>query len=281
MALNIPFKRPLYPPSYIGEKTKPGEDVLAVKRMVSRLGFWPWGEFDEHYYEGFSKGQKNKLGRPIKGREGVAGLQRYLKIKPTGYYGKPTHTATLNLRIRDKMPHAREYGWDQAAINLYKGFEDISPAEAIVKDIYKWWNWFVNREPDVFYDQGRPITILERGNVPPKLPISDDCSGVFIGCAWLAGAKSPDPWYQYNGAGNTGSLVNGGFRISIDEIDKYCKTHYIGVFYGSSIWNTKHIVAAESSNKFYSHGREAGPEIVHNIHYHSYPVVAVRAYTVI
>lgn len=281
MALNIEFKRPLYPPSFPGETTKPGDDILSVKRMVSRAGFWPWGEFDEVYYEGFSKGHRNKLGRLIKGREGVVGLQRKLGLEKTGFYGKKTHYGSLSLRVPDDKPHAREYIWDQTAINLYKGFEDLSPAESIVKDIFYWWNWLVNREPDVYYDQGRPINIITRGQKPPRVPLSEDCSGTFISCAWLAGARSPDPWYQYNGSGNTNSLVNGGIKISTAEIDKYCKTHYVGVFYGNSIWNTKHMVAAESSTKLYSHGRTAGPEIVKNLNYHTYPLVAVRAYPVI
>lgn len=282
MKLNIPFKRPLYPPSFKPEKTVPGEDILAVKRMVSRAGFWPWGEFDEYYYEGFAKGQRNKLGFLIKGREGVVGLQKKLKLERTGFYGKKTHEGSLALRVPDGLPHAREFIWDQTAINLYKGFEDLTPAEEIIQEIYMWWNYLVNREPSVHYDQGRPITIISRGQKPPIMPISDDCSGTFIGCAWLAGARSPDPWYQYNGAGYTGSLVNGGIKISASEIDKYCKTHYIGVFYGSSVWNTTHMCAAESSVKLYSHGREAGPEIIrNNLYYHSNPLVAIRAYPVI
>lgn len=282
MKLNIPYKRPLYPPSFTGEKTIPGEDVIAVKRMVSRAGFWPWGQFDDVYYEGFAKGQKNKLGRLIKGREGVVGLQKKLNLQPTGYYGKNTHNGSLLLKIPANLPHAYEFLWDQTAINLYKGYEDLNPAEELVQDIFYWWNYLVNREPLVKYDQGRPINIITRGEKPPVMPISEDCSGTFIGCAWLAGAQSPDPWYQYNGAGYTGSLVNGGIKINRSEIDAYCKTHYIGVFYGSSVWNTGHMVAAENSKKLYSHGREAGPEIIYNnLDYHSSPLVAVRAFPVI
>lgn len=282
MKLNIPFKRPLYTPSYIGEKTAPGNDIIAVKRMVSRAGFWPWGQFDDIYYEGFAKGHRNKLGFLIKGREGVVGLQKKLNLQPTGFYGKNTHNGSLSLRVPDKLPHAREFIWDQTAINLYKGYEDLIPSEELVKDIFGWWNYLVVREPLVHYDQGRPITIISRGQNPPVMPISDDCSGVFIGCAWLAGARSPDPWYQYKGLGSTGSLIDGGLHITEAEIDKYCKTHYIGVIYGSSIWDTHHIVAAENSTKLYSHGKESGPEIIYNnLHYHTYPIVGIRAFTVI
>jgi len=281
--LNIPFKRPLFPPSFKGENTVRGDDILAVKRMVSRAGFWPWGQFDDVYWERFSQGDKNRLGRPIKGREGVKGLQRKLRIKPvSGYYGKGTHNGSLLLKVPEGKPHSGEFVWDQTAINLYKGYEDLSPAESIVKDIFYWWNYLVNREPSIHYSQARPITILRQNKRPPIIPNYLDCSGTFIACAWLAGAMAPDPWYQYNGAGYTGSLVNGGIKISEAEIDKYCKTHYVGLFYGSSIWNTTHIVAAESSNKIYSHGKEAGPEIIrNNLHYHTRPLIAIRAYPVI
>jgi hypothetical protein len=269
--LIVPFKRPLYPPSFSGEKTLPGDDILSVKRMVSRAGFWPWGEFDPVYHEGFAKGQRNRLGRLIKGREGMVGLQKLLGVKRTGYYGNPTHTGSLPLRVPKGLPHYRELIWDQFAINNYKGYEDLSPAEEIVKEIFHWWNYLVDREPSVHYDQK-----------PPRMPISDDCSGTLIGCAWLAGARSPDPWYQYNGAGNTGSLVNGGIRISESEIDNWCKTHYVAAFYGNSVWSTKHVVAVENSKKFYSHGRESGPEIIRgSLHYHTYPLIAIRAYPVI
>jgi len=280
--LNIPFKRPLYPPSYIGERTKDGQDIIAVKRMVSRLGLWPWGQFDDSYYEGFSKGQKNRLGRPIKGREGVAGLQRKLNIKATGYYGKATHLASTNLRIPTGLPHAREFAWDQTAINLYKKFDDTSPSESLVNDIFGWWDYLVAREPSVHYDQGRPITIISRGDKPPEMPISDDCSGTLIGCAWLAGAKSPDVSFQYSGYGNTSSLVAGGIHISESEIAAYCKNYYVAAFYGPSKWDTHHVVAVRNPTKIYSHGREAGPEVIYNnLHYHFYPLVAIRAYPVI
>ncbi len=280
--LIVPFERPLYPPSFVGEVTKPGNDIKAVKRPVSRMGLWPWGEFDDVYYEGFSKGHKNKLGKPIKGEQGVAGLQRILGIQATGYWGKPTHEASLTLRVPNGLPHEGEFIWDQSAINLYNGFEDLSPAENLVKDIFGWWDWLVAREPSVHYDQGRPINIIYRGERPPKLPLSEDCSGTFISCAWLAGAKTPDPWYGYKGYGSTDSLVHGGIPINESQISAYCKTHYVAAFYGTAVWDTHHVVAVKDANTIYSHGREAGPEIIrNNLHYHTYQLVAIRAYPVI
>jgi hypothetical protein len=282
MVLVIPFKRPLYPPSYMGEKTLPGDDILAVKRTISRAGFWPWGQFDDVYYEKFSKGDRNRLGMLIKGKQGVVGLQKRLKIQPTGFYGKATHEASLKLRVPKGLPHEGELIWDQSAINLYRGFEDLTPAEEKVKEIFSWWQYLVDREPSVHYDQGRPINIILRGEKPPRIPLSEDCSGTFLSCAWLAGAKTPDPWYGYKGYGSTDSLVHGGIPIKESEIDKYCKTHYVGVFYGPAIWNTKHMVAAKDSKTLYSHGKEAGPGIIrNNLHYHSYTLIAIRAYPVI
>jgi hypothetical protein len=50
------FPRPLYPsdvPASSGhEPSVRGPDVVAYKRIVSRLGRWPWQEFDDGYWWG-------------------------------------------------------------------------------------------------------------------------------------------------------------------------------------------------------------------------------------
>ena len=35
-----PFKRPLYPPDHPDGPVQPGNDILAVKRAISRVGYW-------------------------------------------------------------------------------------------------------------------------------------------------------------------------------------------------------------------------------------------------
>lgn len=278
----IPLKRPLYPPDDpFKRKTEPGDDVLAIKRVVSRYGCWPWGEFDDTYYNGFAHGHKNKLGIRIKGQEGVAGFEKKLGISATGNWGQGIHEKSQRVFIPNGMPHEGEPLWDQFSINLYRGFEDLGPAEQMINDIFEWWSWLVFREPAYHYSQERLIPIIRQRRKPPSMPNKGDCSGTFIGCAWLAGAVSPDRFYGYSGAGNTDSLIRSGIAINKSDIDTYVKTHYVAVFYGHSMWNTTHVVAARNSHMFYSHGREAGPEIITDINYHTLPVVGIRAYPVL
>lgn len=280
MKFNVPLERVLYPPDDPHPATTKGDDIKAVKRIVSRAGFWPWQEFDKEYSNVFAHGQK-KAGKPIKGKEGVAGLQKSLRLKPDGIWDDEVHYKSLKLKVPKGKIHYGEFIWDQFALNLYKGFDDLSSAEQLVVDIFEWWDYLVAREPQVHYDQGRPINIIRYGNKPPKMPISEDCSGTFIGCAWLAGAKSPDRSYGYSGSGNTDSLIDGGFNIRVSDIEKYCKKYYIGGFYGPSPWDTTHVVAVKSPTQIYSHGREGGPEIRNNIYYHPQPLIAVKAYDVL
>lgn len=279
----IPIKRELYPPNNPKGPTRPDDDILAIKRVVSRADHWPWGEFNNVYTEEFAKGRRNsKTKRLIKGQDGVWGLKKALGIKPVdGVWDKEVHELSQTLRVPKGKIHAGEPVWDAFARSLYQGFEDVTPQEELVKEIFGWWKWMVNREPSIFYDQERPITIISRGQKPPRTPFSDDCSGTFIGAAWLAGAKSPDLQYGYSGYGNTSSLVRCGFPISERDIAKYCEKYYIGAFYGTSIWNTVHVCAVEAPDKLYSHGREAGPEVIRNLHYHPYPLVALKAFQVL
>jgi hypothetical protein len=279
--LDFNHKRDLYPPD-AGKGTFQGEDVLALKATVSRFGCWPWGEFDEAYSNAFAHGQKNSKGGIIKGHEGMAGVQRVLKISPSsGFYGKGTHEALLNTHIRKGLAHAGDRTWNQNSINLYQGFQDHTAAERIVIEIFSWWDWLVAREGLWHYEQIRPIPELYQRHDPPHLPSYGDCSGTSILCAWLGGALSPDRLYGFSGSGNTGSLSISGFRISTKDIDKYARNHYVLAFFGPWIANTKHVIACKSSTRFYSHGHESAPEIYTNILGGRRDLTEVRAYQVI
>ena len=267
MSLTVPFERALYPPS-TGKKSKDGPDIVAVKRAISRLGYWEWREFDDSYSNAFAKG-------------GVAEFQRHNGIAPTGNYGKTTHQKLIAARIPDGS-HAREYAFDQYSINLYKGYEDLTDAQTILADIWKWWDWLVAHEPSVHYSQMRPIYPLARHEEPPKLPTWLDCSGTFTYAAWLAGAHAPDAIFGFSGGGNTESLQESGFAIAESEVDKYCKTHYVGCFYGPNSWDTHHICAVKNRKEVYSHGQEGGPDKLSTVRYgNPYPVIGFRAYRVL
>ena len=283
MRTTLPLERILYPPDYPGKPApENGDDIKAIKRVVSRAGFWPWGEFNKIYSDEFAHGVINKkTGKPFKGREGVAGFKGSMGLKSDGIWNENAHLKSQVIRVPKPKIHAGELAWDQFAYNLYKGYEWLTPAEEMLEDIYSWWDWMVGKEPSIYYSQTRPIPMIRAGTKPPKLPFWGDCSGTFIGAAWLAGAKSPDTRYGYSGAGNTDSLIQSGTRISVAQIPQYCKTKYIGAFYGDSSWDTDHIVAVKNATTMYSMGRDAGPEIIHNIHYHPKPLIAVVAYDVL
>lgn len=268
----VKFKRALYPPSHKGG-SHDGSDVIAVKRAISRAGFWPWQEFDDTYSAGFANG--NKSGG------GVKDFQKTTGITPaTGFYGSATHTALLSARVPAGSPHAGEWVWDQSAINLYNGFVDMTAAQQIVASIFGWWDWLVARNPDVHYLQARPVLELTERNNPPKIPMYCDCSGTTIYCAWLGGAISPDIIYGYSGYGNTDSLIKGGFQIQESEIAQYCQDYLVLSFYGESVWNTDHVTNVRSASQNYSHGKESDPSVYNTIHYRP-DFLQLRAYNVI
>lgn len=116
-----PFIRNLYPPSD-ERKSEGGLDVVAVKRAVSRAGFWPWREFDDAYNEAFSKA--------------VSVFQRQHKIQPTGFYGKPTHLALSKAKAED---HPGELAFDATAIALLKReqqLESTPPEQTTAEALY-------------------------------------------------------------------------------------------------------------------------------------------------
>lgn len=267
MSLTVPFERALYPPSS-GKGTKDGSDVIAVKRAISRLGLWEWREFDDSYSNAFSKA--------------VAAFQKKNGITATGYYGKATHQKLIAARVPANLDHAGEYAFDQYSINLYKGHEDLTDAQKIMVDIWRWWDWLVAHEPAVHYSQNRPIYPLVRHQSPPLLPTWLDCSGTFTYVAWLADARAPDAIFGFNGGGNTESLQSSGFRIAESEVDKYAKSYYVGCLYGRNAWDTTHICAMKNSKEVYSHGQEGGPDKYSTAHYgNPHPIIEYRAYRVL
>jgi len=115
-----PLPRNLYPPSVVNKDksktpSKPGPDVKAVKRAISRGGRWPWQDFDEEYSDRFS------LGNPSSdvANSGVAGFQRQMKIEPdSGWIGPNTYSALSYALVPDHLPHAGEHLFDATAIDL-------------------------------------------------------------------------------------------------------------------------------------------------------------------
>lgn len=274
-APSVPFDHPLYPPSHV-QGPSVDQTVLAVKIAISRAGYWPWQEFDLAYNDAFAHGIKGKGKR----FSGVHGFKVSHEISIQGdTYDVWTHRALLKTRVPAGQPNAGEWAFSPRAQAIYRGYEDETEQEKMVAEIFRWWDVLIANEPRCHYSQQRPIVPLVKRQDPPVFPNWLDCSGTVIYTCWLAGSKSPDP-YGYSGYGNTNSLNDNGFRISLDQVEKYCKDHLVLAFYGPSRYATTHVTAVKSPTKNYSMGKEAGPEIISTIRYR-HDLLELRAYEVI
>ena len=95
-APSVPFPRVL-----VVGTTAPGMDVTAVKRAISRGGFWPWTTFSPYYTLAFSGGVKK--------------FQKAKGLLADGVYGKATHE---KLRATRCAAEPTEWAFDAVAIHL-------------------------------------------------------------------------------------------------------------------------------------------------------------------
>jgi peptidoglycan hydrolase-like protein with peptidoglycan-binding domain len=104
------FYRDLYGPKS-GPKAYPmsGDDVIAVKRVLSRAGYLPWTDFTNTYGENAEEACRQFQ------------LDAGIGNPPKGHYGKSTHEA---LRKAPRVGYIGEDAWDDYSTKLY--------AEAIV-----------------------------------------------------------------------------------------------------------------------------------------------------
>jgi hypothetical protein len=113
MAPVVPFPRPLFPPSHDQGPVTNGDDIIAVKRAVSRAGFFLWRKFDDIYSETFAM-------------EGIKEFQKQAGLIATGNYGQSTHDVLRNTRSKAKPD---EWAFDKIAIDLMKSAKrELTPA---------------------------------------------------------------------------------------------------------------------------------------------------------
>ena len=100
------FWRDLYGPGYDPKNRYPmsGDDVVAVRRVVSRMGFMDWD--DALSSSTYGKGVE----------QATAAFQATIGIQPTGHWGKPTHDMSREMR---REGHESEPAWDAYSTELY------------------------------------------------------------------------------------------------------------------------------------------------------------------
>lgn len=272
----LTLKRPLFPPDDSQHRgPSVGNDVIAVKRAIARAGFWKWQEFDNVYSDGFAHG--GAYGRGVKGFQ--TRMFGEMSSKVTGAIGQPTLTALSEYRISAGLPNAGDYAFDTTATNLYRGYVVTTLAEIAMKGYWTFAQDLISHEPVVHYSQQRPSMPLFRHQNPPVYPMYLDCSDSVTYLAWLSSESSlsPDPVFGFSGYGNTGSLIQGGFEISMRDIDLWAKNHLILNFYR----NSDHVIAVKSKTQAFSHGREGGPEWCNPQTYRTDDYVQTNVYKIV
>lgn len=259
---------------------KPGPDVTAYQRAVSRAGRWKWGEFSDDFTVEFARGVP-EADNPLLW-SGVAGTQGQSdgQIAVSGIIGEKTFNYLRSIRIPDGLPHAGETAIDQTAVNLLnqafdKFHKPPANAETVKQAIADYCRRSIANEPKLHYKQYRPMQSL---GDKPENGFSSDCSehstAAYFWAKKETGIAVPDPnGSGYNGYGYTGTLVNNP-RVS--------GSYQIGdlAIYGESSGSTEHVctcyVAGDSSSSVWcSHGSEAAPYAV-KLHYRSDLLCVVR-----
>jgi len=205
-----PLKRSLYQPSHEKGPVPNGDDVVAVKRAISRAGFWPWQQFSGEYSNDFAD-------------NGVKPFQRSRGIQATGAYGEDTHNALRWCSIACDLDNAGQWHFDGTAVRLYQGYQTPPPPaseDAIRAAMTDFCEQGIG-EPDWYYSQARAI----QKEINPNGPATSDCSGSVIQIYWWAkkktGANVPDPSQQgWSGYGNTNyyeddwpTVTSGQYRV--------------------------------------------------------------------
>jgi len=126
------FPRPLHFPGNSGgyAPSVDGIDCKAYKRIISRLGRWPWtpNDWDMAYSKSFALG---KAGGHVSD-SGVAGCQRQQpELTETGYIGENFFNFLRCARIPTGLPNAGQPCMDATAINMlgeaYQQFKGKDP----------------------------------------------------------------------------------------------------------------------------------------------------------
>jgi hypothetical protein len=234
-----PLKRILYPPDHGQGASPDGSDIKAVKRAISRAGFWKWQEFDDSYSNAFAHGGADG--------SGVSGFQRAHGIDGTGSYGEGTHNALRNANVPKGQANAGQDCFDSTAAQLYKSYAPPKPPPSPVEQVQDYIVEFCEKAlahpGGWYYVQNRPVDTT----VDPTGTVHSDCSGSVIQIFGYAKAKSglnvPDPAKQgWTGYGNTDYYMDdwphiGGSYV-IGDLGHYYAPHHVVCCIKPGTWDT-------------------------------------------
>jgi peptidoglycan hydrolase-like protein with peptidoglycan-binding domain len=125
MTPSFAFYRDLWGPKYDPNNRYPmsGDDVLAVKRVISRVVYLPWIDFTNTY-----GADTEEAVRQFQADVGIGN-------PPKGHYGPSTHEALLQA---ERAGHAGEDAWDDFSVELYREaiVPNDPPSFAFKRDLY-------------------------------------------------------------------------------------------------------------------------------------------------
>jgi peptidoglycan hydrolase-like protein with peptidoglycan-binding domain len=246
-APNAVFVRPLYGP-HTPHHSAPGEDVVAVKRALSRAGYLPWSPpFTENYDQSTV--------------DAVKKFQIDHGIWGTGNYGHATHDA---LR-RTKRKGSQEWAFDLYSLQLLRKAASTKSPEQTARDaIEAACAYWIRVRDQIAYSQARPFPVLK----PPAIPSRTDCSGFATTVWYAAGCPNPNG-RAYDGLGYTGTLIGQGVHLGSGHAALAKATPGCLVFYGFTspgraspafpVGSPTHVAVALSGGYVAGHGGQSGP----------------------
>jgi len=234
-----------------------GQDVLAVKRALSRAGYIDWTQFTNVAGPFFM--------------DAIHKFQHDHKIKPAGY-GPHTHSVLLSTHKKG----SKDWAWDSYSIGLEHAeyvLLHTTPEQRIRSAILQAaQNIYAHRE-SVAYSNRRPFPLYSMGG---PIPAFIDCSGYAIDCYHAAGARCPVSGGSYDGEGYTGSLLSAGKKVA--------SAHYLKpgdlIFYGYTTrpslafpyGSPTHVAVYDGNGGVYSNGHHPMG------HYPDYYGLAINCY---
>jgi hypothetical protein len=144
--------------------------------------------------------------------------------------------------------------FDRYAFFLYEGYMlGTNPVAVKRSKMLAYLIWGYNHRALIYYAQFRPMTLM---NDLYHLPVADDCSTRYTKGAKAAGWRDPNG-FNYNGTGNTETLVVHGRRVDLEHAQ-------IGdaVLYSSP----QHVAGYVGHGRVIGHGSNAGPSLT-DAHY--------------